>query len=168
MPTKHKFNRIVSEYIKFRDDLPKVLGQEAVNFAKDNFRKQGFQDAGIDKWKPRSAGSPRNKGRAILVDTGRLKRSVAVLRITRSEAWIGSDTTYARIHNEGGRIQATQNVRAHTRTNRTGASSRVRAHTRKIDITMPRRRFIGSSIELRRRFQKTVREKLLKALKRGF
>lgn len=165
MPTTHNFNEIVKEYQKFRRTLPRVIGQEAVKFAKDNFRRQGFQDNPFQKWKKRKPGAERNKGRAILVDSGRLKRSVRVTRIVGNLIYIGSNVPYAKIHNEGGRITGQARVRRHTRRTRTGARTTVRAHTRRMDVRMPQRKFIGASTELNRRVNRAIRLKLLKAFK---
>lgn len=162
MPTQHTFAQVVKDYQRFKKSLPQAIGTEAVNFAKDNFRKQGFQDVGIKKWKKRKAGSRRNRGRAILVDTGTLKRSIRITRITRSQVHIGSSVEYAQIHNEGGQVSGTANVRSHRRTTRTGARVRVRAHTRKVNFRMPQRQFIGPSQELDRRIQKYIRTGLLR------
>lgn len=164
MAVKHNFHKVQQEYAKLKRNLPKLIGAEAVSFAKDNFRKQGFHDVTLKRWKPRKRGAPRNKGRALLVDTGRLKRSVRVTRITPKKVHIGSNVAYAKIHNEGGTVQTTQKVRAHNRRTQRGLS-RVRAHTRKVNIRIPRRKFIGPSVELDRRIGRMVSLKLLKVFK---
>ncbi len=161
---KHDFGKILRQYAALKAALPALIGEEAVNFAKDNFRKQGFHDATVQKWQKRSSKAPRNKGRALLVDTGRLKRSVRVTRISGSKVYIGSDVPYAQIHNEGGQVTGNANVRAHQRRTRTGRTS-VSAHTRKIDFKMPRRQYIGPSVELSRRINKMLSKRLSNALK---
>lgn len=165
MPTKHNFDQIVKSYKQFKKTLPQAIGTEAVNFAKDNFRRQGFQDIGVRKWKKRKPGSQRNKGRGILIDTGKLKRSIRITRITGSRVYIGSNVIYAQIHNEGGRIKGSANVRAHRRRTRSGGLTRVKRHTRQVNIRMPKRQFIGRSRMLDRRIQKYIRLRLLKVFK---
>ena len=162
MPTQHTFGQIVKDYQRFKKSLPRAIGTEAVNFAKDNFRKQGFQDVGVKRWRKRKPGSNRNRGRAILVDTGKLKRSIRITRITRTQVHIGSNVEYAQVHNEGLRVSGSANVRSHRRTTRTGARTRVRAHTRRVNFRMPKRQFIGPSKELDRRIQKYIRKSLLR------
>jgi len=161
MATTHNFKNVVKRYEKFRRELPKVIGNTAVNFAKDNFRKQGFQDGGVKRWKERQQ---RDTGRAILVKAGALKRSIRVTRTTRNRVWIGSDRPYAKIHNEGGRITSTARVRQHTRRTRAGRTS-VGAHTRQMNTNIPQRQYIGASKELNRRIRKTIRNRLRTVLR---
>lgn len=165
MSTKHNFQQVVSRYAKLKADLPKMLGQEAVNFAKDNFRKSGFQNGGtITKWKKRRHGAPRDKGRAVLVDTGSLKRSVRVTRTTPNSVHIGSDLKYARAHNDGARVRGRQTVKAHSRRGRNGRV-KVRAHSRTVDFKLPKRQFIGPSLELARRFNNRYKLALIKVFR---
>lgn len=165
MPTTHNFKEIVKAYEEFKRRLPRVIGQEAVNFAKDNFRRQGFQDNPFQKWKQRKPGAARNKGRAILVDTGRLKRSIRVTRTTATKVYIGSNVDYAEAHNEGAHIFGAQRVRKHHRRTRSGMVQ-VKAHFRTANTRIPRRRFIGASDELNRRINRKIRLRLLKIMKR--
>ncbi|PHN00579.1 phage virion morphogenesis protein [Flavilitoribacter nigricans] len=167
MPTEHQFAKIVENYKVFKKSLAVNIGEEAVSFAKDNFRRQGFKDAILIKWRRRKAGTPRNQGRAILVDTGRLKRSIRITRISRAgnRVYIGSNVQYAQIHNEGGRVSGRANVRSHYRRNRTGGRSRVRAHTRQVNFRMPKRQFIGPSRELNKRIRRLIRLNLIKVFK---
>lgn len=162
MSTTHHWDRILQQYRQFRAGLLAQLGTEAVQFSKDNFRAQGFQDAGLQPWRPRSRSAPRSRGRAILIDTGSLRRSVRITRIDPGSGriYIGSSMPYAQIHNEGGRIQGTHTVRAHTRRGRA-----VRSHQRSVDIRIPRRRFIGPSVELQRRLRRSINLSLLKVFK---
>lgn len=163
MSTQHQFQRIVRGYAAFKAQLLQHIAAEAVNFAKDNFRAQGFQDTpgAPTPWRPRSRRAPRNRGRAILIDTGALRRSVRVIRIQGQRIYIGSSMPYAAIHNEGGRIQGTFSVRAHQRRGRA-----VRAHQRTVNFYMPRRRFIGPSAELNRRLRRHINLSILKIFRR--
>ena len=43
----------IQAYARKRAELPKALGNDAVNHFKDNFRKQGFEDQTVKKWAPR-------------------------------------------------------------------------------------------------------------------
>lgn len=49
-------------------DLPRLIGNEYLNFYKDSWRRAGFIDKRFDKWLPRK----KDKGvkRAILIKTG--------------------------------------------------------------------------------------------------
>lgn len=164
MSTQHHFQRILQEYAKFKASLLQHIGSEAVNFAKSNFRAQGFQDTpgAPTPWRPRSRRAPRNRGRAILTDTGALRRSIRITRIDSGSGriFIGSSLPYAQVHNEGGRIQGTFSVRAHQRRGRP-----VRSHQRTVSFYMPRRRFIGPSTELNRRIKRHINLSILKIFK---
>lgn len=124
--------------------LPNQIGTVAVNFAKQRFVSQNWHDTTAEPWDPRKrnrrGGEKRQKG-AILVDSGRLKRSIRIVSTTTATVTIGTDVPYAQIHNDG--FDGDQSVRAHSRKGRT-----VRAHTRHME--MPRRRFLGDSAELTR------------------
>ena len=139
----------------FKTKLPVVLGTEANNFFRGNYRLQGWRgDNGLEKWKPRKPGASREKGRAILVDTGRLLRSIKSYP-KASRVVISSNRPYAAIHNSGGAINAVQQVRAHKRRRRSARGRRgkthvVAAHQRKVSIKMPRRQFMGNSAALER------------------
>lgn len=140
--------------------LPAVLVNEAVNWTKDNFTRQGWPGKSFERWRQRKPGSKRNQGRAILVDTGYLKRSIRKISTGPLSATFGTDAKYARAHNDG--FKGTVNVKAHKRatigtvkvsTGKTGqpykkvrgitGMGQVKAHQRQMN--MPRRRFIGYS-----------------------
>lgn len=143
--------------------LPVLIGNLAVNFTLDNFRRQGFLGNTFERWAPRRRGwkKDRRPNRNILVNTGRLRRSVRIVSVTPYSVVIGSDVKYARAHNEGMRIGQIQSVKAHTRKN--GAD--VKAHTRKIDQNIPRRRFMGNSPYLNASIRRTVTAEFMKELK---
>jgi len=164
MSTKHNFDKVVKAYVKLKQDLPRIVGNEAVVFSKGNWRKQGFQDVSVQPWKRRNPKAERNSGRAILIDTGRLRRSIRITGIFGSQVHIGSDVPYARIHNDGGRVTSTQRVREHTRRTKK-STTRVSAHQRRVNFYMPRRRYIGNSVELHRRINQKVKLRLLKVFK---
>ena len=128
--------------------LPNQIGTEAVNFAKQRFVSQNWHDTTAEPWQPRKrnrrGGKKRQKG-AILVDSGRLKRSIRIVSTTTATVTIGTDVAYAQIHNDG--CNALQTVRAHTRKAK-GRTQKVGGFIR--HMKMPRRRFLGDSAELTR------------------
>jgi phage gpG-like protein len=77
--------------------LPKILGNEAVNFSKKAFRQGGWTDKKFKAWKPRKIEDP---GRAILVQTGDLRRSI-VKTVGNKKVLISTNVTYAAKHNFG-------------------------------------------------------------------
>ena len=158
------------------------VGTESVNFSKDNFRAQGWRDTILTPWKKRRAGAKRDKGRAILVDTGRLKRSIRIMRLGSNSVTIGSDVPYASIHNNGfnGIVAIPQHTRVLARktheeyTTQTGkrrhrtirvayGETTVKAHRQRMNI--PQRRFVGRSMSLNNRIRLLIRKQVNNAFK---
>ncbi|MGQ0740204.1 MAG: phage virion morphogenesis protein [Bacteroidota bacterium] len=134
-------------------DLPAILVTEAVAWTKDNFTRQGWPGNSFQRWKARSPGTKRNRGRAILIDTGYLKRSIRKIATGPLSATFGTDAPYARAHNSG--FRGTVNVKAHRRVKMgmtvrgmqkqktVVGSGTVKAHQKRMNL--PQRRFIGYS-----------------------
>lgn len=94
---------------KLIEDAPRIIGVEAVNHAREQFDKQGFEG---EKWHPRLPGTPRDS-RPILVDTHTLKDSIRYKAEGRTIT-VGVDegkVPYAEIQNEGGTINITPQMR---------------------------------------------------------
>ena len=126
---------------KFADlakELPIILGNEAKNFFVDAIIKDGgFTDTTLIPYKPRKRGSRRNAGRRILIDSGRLYRSIQVKRRSMRSVTIGTDVPYASYHNEG------------------------------IEGRLPKRQFIGNSKTLESKLEKEIVKELDKAFPKG-
>lgn len=162
------------EYIQLLDRvsktvsrLPQVAATEAVNFSKERFRAQNWVDNNTEPWKKRKevkGESSRRAGRAILVNTGRLRRSIRKVSVTQQRAIIGTDVPYAEAHNDGYRGRVKQNVRSHTRRTKRGEVE-VKAHSRTMNMNLPRRRFIGTSTVLDRRLTRVMTLELIRAIK---
>ncbi len=156
--------KTVANWDKLKFDLPILIGNEYVNFSKQAFIRSGFINGYFERWKPRKDKKKRGKGRKTLVLTGRLKRSIRLLRCGYLYAIVGTDVPYAQIHNEGGVINKTVTVRQHKRKgvhysnsysiatrrklkrrNKNVAEEVVKQHQRKMNTTIPQRQFIGES-----------------------
>ena len=110
-----QFSRDLRAYLK---TVPRVLGQTVVQESAENFRRQGYEnEAGaVVPWEPRQAAdtvkrrgkriaNPRQ--RAILVKSGRLRRSVRIVATTATSVTVGTDVPYAEAQQEGnGRLPA--------------------------------------------------------------
>ena len=111
-----KFNeaKILRDHLaKFKAELPRmtdVMLTVAVTHSTENFAKQGFDDIGIEKWKERKRTRTRDIGKAILVQSGRLRRSLRKKRLTSLSGVISSPLPYAKRHNEGERMPKRQFV----------------------------------------------------------
>lgn len=120
-----------------------------------NFEQQGFFG---DKWKQRKNNSDPGRGILIGRGSGRLRKGIRATKIEGDRGNNGStmktsivwtfDVPYAKIHNEGGTIKATQNVRPFSRTVK-GKVQKVKSFSRKVNIKIPQRQFIGDHPQLR-------------------
>lgn len=114
-----------------------IMGVEAVKHYRKSFRNQGFTDQTLSNWKPRKRTERSRSGsRAILIKTGDLRRSVRVIRKTLKGVTVGSDLPYAIVHNDG-----------------------LRAG-RGAGFIMPKRQFIGASMQLNRRLKRILNRKI--------
>lgn len=131
--------------------LPQVMGNEALNFVLDNFKKQGFQGTGFQKWRlrknPTKWGPVKRPGRSVLVDSGRLRNSGRIAFMTGESVGLQWDVPYAKAHNEGLTIGQIQTVKSFTRKN----GQDVIAHNRRVTQRLPKRKFVGDSPILRQR-----------------
>lgn len=171
--------------------LPVKAGNVAVNFALENFRKQGFLGHSFQPWRPRKnpnrwGQAPVRNGRSLLVLTGRLRRSVRIFRTDFDGVLVGSDVPYAATHNEGQSLGHIQQVKAHTRSlttiakvssikSRRSTSKRVhaqsvevKAHSRKINQNIPARPFLKESPYLTEQLKRMAAAEFLKAYKTTF
>jgi phage gpG-like protein len=139
---------------------PRMVGRLALAVFDENFDNGGFTDKVFIRWKPRKGDTDnrgrrlgdggRQQGRAILIKTGALRRSIRIGWALPHGVNIvagNQDVPYAGIHNEGGRITGTVSVKSFERKSKTGLQM-VKAHTRTQNTTMPRRQFIGNSAKL--------------------
>lgn len=130
--SKIKFDAIIKESRAIRKKLAKLIGVKAVNHFKGNFRLGGFLDGAVEKWKPRKV---EDKGRAILVKSGLLRKSIKVIKAQPSSIVVGTNTTdYASYHNQG-------------------------------SGDLPERKFIGSSSALNKSIRTIVRNEVKKIFK---
>ena len=164
--------------------LPIVVGNEVVNWSKESFSKQGWTDNSFAPWRKRKGNLKKGKGRAILVQSGRLRRSIRVIRATGNSVVVGTDVPYAKIHNEG--FFGTQSVKAHFRDkyrsskvgtgkmNKSGSERMktvksisgnipVKGYTR--SMNMRKRQFLGNSQLMMIRIKRTASLYLMKNLK---
>jgi phage gpG-like protein len=113
MAKSNKFNLKQAEQ-KARKALEAAIvdvGNTAKVFFVESFRKQGFDDKSVQKWKPRKRTTYKTKSgkvvddttRAILVKEGDLRRSIIRNPANRAALSIKISTNldYAKIHNDG-------------------------------------------------------------------
>lgn len=85
---------------KTKPKILRVAGELIVNESLQNFKNESYEGK---KWKKREGEEEqdRKKRRALLVKSGRLRRSVRVVKIEGKRVIVGSDVPYAQRHNEG-------------------------------------------------------------------
>lgn len=135
------------------------LAQYAVEWTQTNFKRQQWEGA---PWPKRKRETRRSKGKQILVNTGKLYRSI---KVVDGKNFGSLGIPYARVHNYGGSIEqaARSDNFVHPRNKRgpdkgrfkrgklkpsgTGAGGRFSFRSR--IIGMPQRKFIGSTPALK-------------------
>ena len=131
MATFAEHKKILKDIQVFKPQLEKAvdaMGVLAANHFTTSFRNQGFTDETLERWQPRKRTERSRLGnRAILVKTGRLRRSIRTKRFGLLAVKILTDVPYASVHNNGER------------------SGRGRG------FKMPKRQFIGYSGVLNRK-----------------
>lgn len=182
MENNDAIKQMAEAFNKAMKTLPVVVGNEVVNFSKDAFTKQGWLDSSFTPWRKRR--SKKQQGRAILVQSGRLKRGVRVVKTTSDTVVVGNDAPYAKAHNEG--FNGTVSVKPHQRnvykktkvgtgkTTKSGkermktvksisGSVQIKAHKR--TLRLPKRKFLGTSDYLMVRLKRTAALHILKQLR---
>jgi len=131
MATFAEHKKILKDIQAFKPQLEKAvdaMGVLAANHFTTSFRNQGFTDESLQSWQPRKRTERSRMGnRAILVKSGRLRRSIRSKRFGFLAVKILTDVPYASVHNNGER------------------SGRGRG------FKMPKRQFIGYSGVLNRK-----------------
>jgi phage gpG-like protein len=146
MAKSNKFNLKQAEQ-KARKAMEAAIvdvGNTAKVFFVSSFRKQGWDDKSVEKWKPRKRTTYKTKGgktvddttRAILVKTGDLRRSIIRNPANRAalSIKISTDLVYAARHNNGLK-------------------------------NMPKRQFMGDSYNLNEQVKKVIVKRLDKIFK---
>lgn len=114
---KSAFQVFALECKKYTAGIPKLMARAALAGINDNFKRGAAENqaGGLIPWAPRKAkqhGRTRKdghrdrrykvpKGRAILVQTGRLRRSIRMVSSTATTATVGTDVPYAQPLQEG-------------------------------------------------------------------
>lgn len=142
----------IASYINLQ--APAMVVRKTLRFIDGNFRAQGWQGATFQPWAP-----IKRKGQ-ILIKTGRLRRGTNYSTNGNGEVRFYNNVPYAGIHNRGGIISATANVRGFTRrrfttdedsvprakklrfTKTQTGTSEVKPHTRIMKTIMPQRQFM--------------------------
>jgi phage gpG-like protein len=199
MSKSNKFNLKQAEQ-KARKALEAAIvdvGNTAKVFFVESFRKQGWDDKSVQKWKKRQASERKGRGskksaaelgtvrsvkagRAILVKTGDLRRSIKRNPANRAalSIKISTDLPYAKVHNDGETINVSGRKGSGTITRsirgnagfKDGKFTRGRAKkvtfqgkeytTGAYSINMPKRQFMGDSYNLNEKVKAVIVKRL--------
>lgn len=149
-------------------------------FSKDRFTEQGWKDSALQPWKKRKRETSRDKGRGILIKSGRLRRSIKA-RAYGLNITISSDVPYAEAHNEGFKGEISETVGSHSRKSHKRKSYTrsdgkkipsvevsghiVGGYSRKRNMKLPQRRFMGPSAALDKEITSTIEQVIDAAIK---
>jgi len=86
----------------------RYAASEAVKFFKDSFVKGGFTDASFHKWQ--QTNNPL-AGKHTMYKSGKLMRSIKKQSATQKKVVVIADSDYAEIHNSGGMITVTAQMK---------------------------------------------------------
>lgn len=114
MSNKFHFDQVIKDFEKVKRELPRELAVDSQNFFQESFRKQGWDDNGVQEWKTPQRRIPgtrtyrypktRDLGRrtrAILVKSGALRRDIRIRSVSFHRTVISTSLPYAQRHNEG-------------------------------------------------------------------
>ena len=114
MTEKNPIKEFIRDYKRYTSSLTMRISQRALLEMKTNFARQGYDsDTGFKRWRKRK-NDKSLVNRAILIKTGRLRRSLRAAPLYQT-ARVVTDVPYAEALNNGFRGTVTQNVKAHTR-----------------------------------------------------
>jgi phage gpG-like protein len=159
------FEQIAQKLKQQLAKLPQEVGNIAVNYFLESFQKEGLE--GEPAWTPRKDGTStgdRTTRRNLLVKTGKLRRSIRIVRLTANSVTIGSDMPYAKIQNEGGtthpKVTPKSRKYAWAMYKKTGSSFwKAMATTKKTSLTVviPARPFMRITRALRNKIDAHIK-----------
>lgn len=153
-----------------KDFIHNIVEQVATDLADEfdqNFDRESFFG---NKWKARK--SPKGSHKILNKRGNSGLRGSINKTISGNQIRFTSSKPYASIHNEGGKIKATQNVNPFSRTVK-GKEQKVKAFSRNVNFDMPQRQFIGDHPRVRASIEaildkemKKINEQILKQFKK--
>lgn len=156
----------------FERTIPLKVSVAMEEFAKDNFRRAGFEDNGLTPWRTtmrQSLGTGEDALRTPLLSRERNLMNSVQHRYTPYKATVFNDLEYADIHNHGGRIQVTERMRKFfwSKSYETKSTMYKILALKPVGsfITIPKRQFIGSSATLNATIEGIIEAEVTKILK---
>jgi phage gpG-like protein len=162
--------KLAAAQLYIQQDVPVIIGIEAVKHFKNNFMEEGFDGKKWASRKSKRMGS--TNGQKVLSMTGELAESIDY-KIDGNTVTIYSDKPYAKIHNEGGKIQVTDKMKKFfwaknkeaKDAGATDVADMYKAMALSSEITIQQRMFIGDSQLLITKITQKVTKDLNRILK---
>lgn len=156
----------------FERTIPLKVSVEMEEFSKENFRQGGFVDNGLTPWK-RTLRQKFGKGedalRTPLLSRNRNLMNSVQHRYTPFKATVYNDLEYADIHNEGGEIEVTEQMKRFFWAKYYETKIEMYKGLALKDvgdtIKIPKRQFIGDSATLRNSIEKIIESEITRVLK---
>lgn len=168
----NKLNVLAKRIKKNQTRLMRAAAAQAVTFSKKRFDEKAWSDTSTQPWQKRKPGSPRNKGRALLMDSGRLKGSIRRISVSPTMAIIGTSVPYAKIHNEGGVLQpkVTKKMRGfawkmYYATKEPKWKGLALTKKKTLNIKIPQRKFLGHSVVMNKQIKRVITSHIAKLLR---
>lgn len=147
-----------------------ATANEAINWTNDRFTKQNWIDRSPEPWQARKPNAKRNFGRAILVDTARLKGSIRKFGQSATGFTYGSSVEYAGVHNYG--LTVTRHARSETFARNRSRSGKFRKGTKAGrgftfsagSFQMPKRQYAGNSFHFRQIIARRMRVEMIRRM----
>lgn len=165
---------VIQRYNRFLVDLPAIVADEIIDWVLDNFDRQSFDGR---PWPERK---DRDGSRALLIKSGRGRRSIRVSKRTAKQVEISTDVDYMIAHNDGAEIttQITRRMRRFFWAMHYKFEADAEGNLRipedqvmwkwlalkkgPITFRMPQRQFMGPSKELDQRIKEGIEAELKK------
>jgi phage gpG-like protein len=177
MPIKHiglTPQQWMNEAKKIIRQLPVKIANTALRHFDHNFATESWEGS---KWPARSPWAVRNEGRAILHDTGTLRRALTKeVKGSRIRIYVEPPADeYADIHNQGGTITIPPSIGSikhfwkmyyaapsGVEKSRWKAMALAMKAGKSFTVKMPKRQFIGESRQLMDKIEKKIESELKK------
>lgn len=179
---KLDMTKVVARWKKAKEQLPKLLTNVSKNTFVDSWKKQGWDG---EKWKEVKRRTPGTSAynsatkaartRAILVQSGALRRSIVINSQTFARMVISTNVPYAQIHNEGGTINRKEsknlmyyreyatNLKTRNTIKRFASKKGRNKATHAMEITIgaysiniPKRKFMGHGSEVEKKQREII------------
>lgn len=148
----NSLKRLAAELRNRESAIMQRVATNTVNYSKQAFRKQGWDGK---PWPKRAPGAVRNKGRALLIDSGRM-RNATRFKVSSDTAVIYNTTPYGASHNKGATLhpRVTAKMRGfawgmYKKTGQGKWKGLALTQKQRLTVKIPQRKFLGDSRELR-------------------